>query len=209
MAYRDFKERDLRQKFGIQKREAALFKGEFIAPVPPSERLAFALEDARLITLSSEKAVSERIISNVIAELKRMMPEAVQIFSGEQINGDTEAGLNGEIDYVVTLNAMSIAPEAPILCVCESKIGRLDRAIPQAMAQLLGAERFNQKHSGDGPPITVLYGVVTDGNLWQFLRLEQNIVTVDTQLYYLNDLPTLLGAFKHILSVYFGQKPAT
>ncbi len=202
MAYRDFKERDLKQKFGIHKVEEALFNGDKIEPVAPSERLLFAMEDAKLITLSSEKAISERIISNVIAELKRLMPNEIQIFSGEVINGDAAQGLNGEIAYIITLNKASIEPEAPIVCVCEAKIGRLNRAIPQAIAQMLGAARFNEQ-SNDPMPVKTIHGVVTDGNVWQFIRLEDKVVTVDANIYYLNDLGTLLGVFKKILDIYF------
>jgi hypothetical protein len=202
MAYRDFKEKDLKQRFGIHKVEEPLFKDEKIEPVAPTERLLFALEDAKLITLSSEKAISERIISNVIAELKRLMPKEIQIFSGEVINGDAAQGLNGEIDYIITLNKASIEPEAPIICVCEAKIGRLNRAIPQAIAQMLGAARFNEE-SGEKMAVKTIHGVITDGNTWQFIRLEGKDVTIDTRLFYLNDVPALLGMFAKILNVYF------
>lgn len=198
MAYRAFKEKDLKDKFGIQfqtRRFDYLMKS-----IEPTQRLLDTLEDAPLMTLSSEKAVSEGIIAPVLREVKRLNPLLIQIFSGEIIIADASQGLNGEIDFIITKEKNSIEPQAPIICVTEAKIGRLDKAIPQAAAQMLGARVFNQKN---GEQLDIIHGLITDGTSWRLLKLEGNIVFKDEKTYFTNDLPHLLGALQTVIDFYY------
>ena len=198
MAYRAFKERDLNDKFGI---EFQTMRFDYpVKAIQPTQRLLDTLEDAPLMTLSSEKAVSEGIIAPVLREVKRMNPLLIQIFSGEIIIADMAQGLNGEIDFIITKEKNSIEPQAPILCVTEAKIGRLDKAIPQATAQMLGARLFNQKNDEH---LDIIHGLITDGTSWRILKLDGNIVFKDEKTYYTNDLPHLLGALQAIIDFYY------
>jgi hypothetical protein len=43
---------------------------------------------------------------------------------------------------------------------------------------------------------------VTTGEDWQFLKLEVNIIYIDTQRYYLNNIPKILGILQAILENY-------
>ena len=47
-----------------------------------------------------------------------------------------------------------------------------------------------------------VYGCVTTGEDWQFLRLEVNQVTIDSQRYYISELELVLGVFQAILAGY-------
>jgi hypothetical protein len=199
MAYRDFKEKDLREKFHVHQKIQSIFGADSFMPVQPSERLVYNLEDAKLITLSTEKAVSERIVSPILAEMKRLNPDTIQIFSGEIINADKSVGLNGEIDFIITRSTDTIEPQAPILSITEAKIGKVDKAIPQATSQMLGAQVFNQSNHEQ---LNTIHGIVTDGTSWLLLKLENLNLTIDSKYYYTNDLPTLLGALQNIISFY-------
>jgi hypothetical protein len=55
---------------------------------------------------------------------------------------------------------------------------------------MIAAQRFNQQ---EGNEITEIYGVVTSGTLWKFLKLSENRVFLDLTEYYLGDLPKILG----------------
>jgi hypothetical protein len=200
MAYRAFKEKDLKDKFGIQFQTMRF--DYLMKSIAPTQRLVDALEDAPLMTLSSEKAVSEGIIAPVLREVKRLNPLLIQIFSGEIIIADASKGLNGEIDFIITKEKNSIEPQAPIICVTEAKIGRLDKAIPQAAAQMLGARVFNQKN---GEQLDIIHGLITDGTSWRLLKLEGNTVFKDEKTYFTNDLPHLLGALQTVIDFYYTQ----
>ena len=199
MAYRDFKEKDLREKFHIRQKIQPIFNNDAIVPVQPSQRLLYSLEDAKLITLSTEKALSERIVAPILSELKRLNRDKIQIFSGEIINGDKSVGLNGEIDFIITRITDTIEPQAPILSITEAKIGRIDKAIPQAAAQMLGARVFNQKNDEQ---LEVIHGIITDGTSWLLLKLEGTNLTINDKYYYTIDLSNLLGALQTVISFY-------
>ena len=198
MAYRDFREKDLKEKFNLRQKYQPVFSSPVVAIVP-SQRLLDALADAKLITLSTEKAVSEQIVAPILAEMKRRNPLLIQIFSGEIINADRNIGLNGEIDFIITRATDTIEPQAPILSVTEAKIGKIEKAIPQAASQMLGARVFNQKND---ETLAVIHGLITDGTSWLFLRLEGTLLTINDTLYYTNTLPDLLGGLQKIVDFY-------
>jgi hypothetical protein len=51
-------------------------------------------------------------------------------------------------------------------------------------------------------PYETIYGVVTNGFDWIFLKLEGQTVFVDMNRYYLVQLPLLMGIFQHIVDQY-------
>lgn len=198
MAYRDFREKDLKEKFKLKQKIQPIFDTK-IEPLEPSERLKANLEDAKLITLSTEKALSERVIAPILAEIKRLNPHQIQIFSGEIINADKNVGLNGEIDFIITRSTDTIEPQAPILLVTEAKIGRVEKAIPQAIAQMLGASVFNRNNNEN---VAAIHSIVTDGTSWLFLKLVDLQVFINDKMYYTNDLNNLLGALQKLINFY-------
>jgi hypothetical protein len=52
------------------------------------------------ITLSTEKARSELIISPILVEVREALREQVSLFAGEEFNVDPAAGLNGVCDFI-------------------------------------------------------------------------------------------------------------
>ena len=198
MAYRDFKIETLEQKFGIREMGIQLFETKKVKRVEPSEKLKMDLEDANIITLSTEKAVSERLVAPILAEIGKRN-DFIQIFSGEIIVGDKKQGLNGEIDFIFSRIPWTLKPKNPLLCVTESKLGLVDKGVDQAAAQMLGVRYFNQKH--DYKDIAV-HGVVTDGKSWRFLKLDGNNLFVDRTDYSTTDLSLLLGVLQEIMNFY-------
>lgn len=49
---------------------------------------------------------------------------------------------------------------------------------------------FNEQN---GTPIAAIYGVITIGTIWQFLKLEQKTVSIDLSEYYISDIKKILG----------------
>jgi hypothetical protein len=198
MAYRDFKRDDLRQKFGIQEIGLYLFDVSKIERIEPSEKLKTDMVEARYINLSTEKAVSERLISPVLVEVRKRNNN-FQIFSGEIITGDKKLGLNGEIDFVFAKTPITTKPETPIFCVTESKLGKVQEAFSQATAQMLGVQLFNKKYGSD---IEIIHSIVTDGKTWRILKLENKQVLVDQNEFSTENLSLLLGVLQEIVDFY-------
>ena len=119
MAYRDFKMDDLEKKFGIREIGTSFLDVLKIKLIEPSDKLKSDIFEARLITLSTEKAVSERLVVPVLAEMKKLNDEFLQVFSGEIIQGDKTQGLNGEIDFIMSKTPETTKPKNPIFCITE------------------------------------------------------------------------------------------
>ena len=198
MAYRNFKIAELQAKFGIQEIGSQLFDPAKIRRIEPSAKLLSDLADAELITLSTEKAVSERLVSPVLAEIAKHN-DFLQIFSGEIIDADKKVGLNGEIDFVFSRLPWTRKPQNPLLCVTESKLGLINSGVDQAAAQMLGIRTFNKIRNFTD---MIVHGAVTDGTSWRFLKLLDNDLLVDRHVYSTVDLPLLLGVLQEIVDFY-------
>ena len=198
MAYRDFKMSDLTQKFGIREIGTHIFDHNTIPRIEPTEKLKADLLEAEYITLSTEKAVSERLVAPVLVEMAKRN-EFLQVFSGEIIVADKKQGLNGEIDFVLARKPWTRKPTNPLFCITESKLGLIDSGVDQATAQMLGLRVFNQQKGYDE---IIIHGAVTDGSRWRFLKLEGNNLYLDLHRYSTEDLPLLLGVLQTLIDFY-------
>jgi hypothetical protein len=205
MAYRKFKLAELESKFGIQNRLIDWLDLSTIAPIQPSDFLQMAMKKANIAPLSTEKALSERVISPIMTEIFELNLGTIQLFSGEIINVDESQGLNGEIDFLFNFRPYSATPETPIFSITESKIGMLNKAWAQAAAQMLGVSILNQKQNH---PLEIVFGGVTDGNSWQFMKLEHKIVHIHPTVIPLAHLPLILGVFQYFIDVYKNSYPS-
>lgn len=53
--------------------------------------------------------------------------------------------------------------------------------------------------------IDPIYGCVTTGDDWKFMKLENNVIYADKKTYYLGEIEELLGAFQTIIDHYKKQ----
>lgn len=196
MAYGDFSFEDIEQKFGIKNKVKRLF--DDFQPIMPSERLIEALEMANELPVRSEKAKSETIVFPVLIELRKLNNKFFTIYSGDNLNVDEARGLRGECDFILSKDIGSFSINYPILQIVEAKKNDLELGIPQCAAQLIGAKIFNERK---GIFLDSIYGCVTTGNEWIFLKLETDIL-IDTRIYYLNEIEKVLAVFQHIIDHY-------
>ena len=50
-----------------------------------------------------------------------------------------------------------------------------------------------------GKPLRVVHGVVSTGAAWKFLRLQADVVTMDTAEYFIDNLPKIMGILRSIV----------
>jgi hypothetical protein len=77
--------------------------------------------------------------------------------------------------------------------------GLIDKGILQAAAQMYAVCLFNER---EGKPLKTVYGAVTDGKTWRFLKLEDNMLYTDLEILYLDNLPLLLGSLQWVIDFY-------
>lgn len=164
--------------------------------IPSSEFLDKTLQMNLNRHLGTEKAKSELIITPILNELVERNINQLTFFSGYNFDVDKAKGLKGLVDFILTKDALSPIIDAPIFCIVEAKNDNLDVGMPQCISEMIGAAIFNEKK---GNPIINIYGAVTYGMAWQFLCLENNVCSIDTNIYYLSELPKILGILQHII----------
>jgi hypothetical protein len=191
--YAKFKYQDITE-LGIKLVRQKLFT-TLPKSLEPSEFLNKTLEINLKRHLGTKKAKSEQIITPVLNELVERNINELTFFSGYNFDVDKTQGLKGHVDFILTKDAFSPIIDAPIFCIVEAKNDNLDVGIPQCIAEMYASKIFNEQKQNS---ISKIYGTVTYGLAWQFLCLENNICTIDNDIYYLNELPKLLGIIQHI-----------
>ncbi|MCU0469390.1 MAG: hypothetical protein MUF58_12385 [Arcicella sp.] len=201
MAYGDFTLRDLEKKFGIQEERVRLFSPINIPNVPPTQWLLTELEESDEIPNSSEKSKSELMISPVLKELWRNTAKSFNLFSGYTFDVDKKLGLTGVCDYLLTQRPRTSIIKSPVFCAVEAKSRAIEEGTGQAGAEMLAAQIYNER---EGNPTPTVFGCVTNGVEWGFLKLENSILSVDIDTYYADKfaLHKLLGVLQYIADFY-------
>ena len=185
------------KSLGLNVKRRRLF--DTITPVEPSAFLIQTLTSNQEIPMESEKAKSELLITPILSEIRIQSARRFTFFSGYQFNVDNSRGLKGFCDYIISAKEDAIFIESPLIAVVEAKHNQdLPDAAPQCIAEMYAAQIFNEKNN---EPQKYIYGVITTGYNWLFLRLENTSVYFDTaERYYLKNLAELLGVWKTLLA---------
>ena len=191
MAYSDFKLSEIIQKFGLTLNEVSGLFGDTLEE-ECSDLLTTILKDNidLAVAINTEKARSEMIISPILLEVRRKLNYEISLFSGVDFNVDNQQGLNGFCDFLISLSKEQLFVRAPVITLVETKNENLKSGLGQCIAEMLAAQLFNeQKQNG----IKLIYGVVTIGTIWQFLKLEDKTISIDLTEYYIKDVKKILG----------------
>ncbi len=198
MAYEDFTLSVLQTQFRLKLQVAPLFPDACALPV--SAWLAETLGKMGPLALVSEKARSEFLVAPILVTVRDLGGGRVALYSGQRMDGAAEVGLTGECDFLLTRTPPLPIVNAPIFGLVEAKKNDVESGLGQCAAQMLGALRFNERSAQ--ADIDTVYGCVTTGEAWQFLRLHGDTLTIDERRYFLNELGLILGVFQSILSYY-------
>ncbi len=198
MAYSDFTISQLGSEFGLKIQfKAGLFRE--IESRPISEELQKMLDyNVPLATaIDSEKARSEMIVSPILIELKRQKDNELGFFSGVSFDVDIEKGLRGVCDFMFSKSPEQLEPTAPVVILVEAKRQDFRNALPQCVAEMYAAKIFNQSRNLDIP---IIYGVITIGTVWQFLKLENLLVESSGEEYTIEDVGKIFGILWRMVS---------
>lgn len=194
MTYSKFTLEDVEQTFHLQETTEKLFLD--IPKLQPTQWLLDTLHKAKLMPAKSEKSRSELLIMPILLTIAEKNEHIITIFSGENLEGDIDKGLNGECDFILSKSPKSFSLKAPIFGLVEAKQNIIENSMGQCVAQMLGAKLFNDRKDN---VIPVIFGCVSNGDVWQFMKLEQFRITIDNQKYYLDNLEELLGVMQLII----------
>ncbi|ALF53351.1 hypothetical protein ACX27_11675 [Nostoc piscinale CENA21] len=149
------------------------------------------------IALNTEKARSELIICPLLLAVKEALQNQISLFSGEDFNVDAEAGLTGVCDFILSLSPEQLFVKAPVAVVVEAKKEDLKGGLGQCVAEMVAAWKFNQAANNT---INTIYGTVTTGTVWRFLRLQDSTITIDLTEYPLPPIEPILRRLVYMVS---------
>lgn len=192
MAFSDFKTiADVQKRYKIKYTQANFIVSEELSPPESFLRdLEFSKENIDIFT--SEASRSEIIISPLLREIYKNHYRGYSFWIQKSIAYDET--LSGTPDYIFSRKSeLGITVlEKPIIIVVEAKKNDFDQGWGQCLAELVASQKIN-----DNPQRTI-YGIVTDGNLWQFGKLIVDIFTKNSENFTIDKLTRLYGALEYL-----------
>lgn len=199
MSYTDFDIPRVERELGLRvKNKLISWQIEFIEP--PAWLLE-SLARGSANALVSEKSRSEFLVAPVLLAVKEINENRIQIFSGQTLNIDANLGLTGECDFILSKTEPTPILREPIMAVVEAKKNDIELGLGQCIAQMAAAKIFNLRRENDFKEI---FGCVTTGETWQFLKLEESDVIVDSSRFFISEVGKILGVFKSVTNFYEG-----
>jgi hypothetical protein len=198
MAYTDFTVKKVKDELQIEIIETkSLFTD--VAEIVISDLLQYLLSEnvPLALTINTEKARSELIIVNILLEMRRQFKGKISLFSGVEFNVDKGKNLNGYCDYIISQSEEQLFVDAPVVFIVEAKNENIMSGLGQCMAEMVAAQIFNER---ENKPHDFIYGVVTSGNVWKFLKLDQQVIYLDTKEYYIENVQRIMGILSTMIS---------
>ncbi|OQY56048.1 MAG: hypothetical protein B6245_18910 [Desulfobacteraceae bacterium 4572_88] len=191
MPYSSFTIRKVQKEFSLEIIEDAdLFSGT--EPREIGNHLKETLSDnvSLAAAVNTEKARSELIIAPVLIEIRKMFDKKISFFSGIEMNVDKERDLTGFCDFIISKSPEQLFLNTPVITVVEAKNENIMSGLGQCAAEMIASGIFNEQ---EGTTLSKIYGVVTSGNIWKFLKLEGNKIYIDLDDYYIKEVSKIIG----------------
>ena len=193
MAFSDFQKiSEVQERFKVKYVEDDFLEAE---PATPSAEFLQDFEFTReyLNVFSSEASRCEAIIFPVLKENYKAYADQYALWIKQSITYDDV--LNGTPDYFVSTRSElgKTVVGTPLILLVEAKKNDFEQGWGQCLAELVAAQKINAEKMDGGAAFPV-YGIVTDGTLWQFGRLIGETFTQNKADFTLTNLSTLFGA---------------
>lgn len=167
-------------------------------PRPPSETLQEILRRLQYFDLRVSEPSKILLIDALLVEI---IPQhqKLKVWKEATLNTDTTTGV---ADYVIAPNRAYLAN--PLLCVAEAKKDDFAKGQIQCLAEMAACRWSNQQRGLD----IEVYGIVSNGQIWQFYKLALTGEIFETGSYTMEFLPELLGALDRICAECAKNVPA-
>ena len=194
MSFSEFKDiPQVQRQYEIKYQETYfIITSDVVIPENFQEEFDFNIKN--LDIFASEAARCEIIIFPILREVYKAYSLKLALWVQKPISFDSE--LTGTPDYVISKKSAygKLFLEPPILAVVEAKKNDFEQGWGQCLAELIAAQKLNDKV--DFP----IYGIVTDGKTWEFGQLEHKIFTKNIKSFTIDNLADLFGALHFIFN---------
>jgi hypothetical protein len=206
MAYSNFTFETVKERFNLSfVRDKSLFAD--IKPVDPADLLRQTLQENVPLALAihTEKARAEMMVTPILMEVRRQLGGRISLFSGTDFDVDKSQGLYGACDFLICLSPDQLSLTAPLVCVAQARNDNIKDSLPQCIAEMVAAKQLNEKHSTH---VDEIFGVVTTGSKWQFLKLTDQKVEFDLCEYYIKQADKIIGIIVSVIETAFQKTPS-
>lgn len=165
---------------------------DFMEPLPLEisdtfrDDLAFTVQEFNVE--GSEYGVCEAIIFPILKTVYRHYRDSFVLWSHTTLTYDSN--LTGIPDYILA----SRSPlgkrifKQPYFVAIEAKRDDFIKGWGQCLAEMVAIQKLNNN------PDRIVYGIVSNGAVWQFGMLRHQVFTKDTASYTMSDLDRLMAA---------------
>ena len=185
---------EVQQEFGIRYLEDNFM---IFQELPPSQNFIgdFEFSKQNIDVFSSEAARSEVVISPLLREVYKQHYQNYAFWIQKSIRYDDE--LSGTPDYLFSRRSPlgKTVLEPPLVVVVEAKKNDFEQGWGQCLAELVAAQKIN------GDRHRTIYGIVTDGNLWQFGKLYDDVFTQHPENFTIDRIGRVYGALEAIMQL--------
>jgi hypothetical protein len=141
---------------------------------------------------NSESAICENLIYPVLKEVWKFYRSKLTLWSHQTLIYDED--LSGIPDYIVTQRnpLATIVFDKPYFLAVEAKQDKFEEGWGQCLAEMIAVQRINDDLE------KTIFGIVSNGKVWQFGKLNADIFTRSRNLYTIEELDKLFAAVNYI-----------
>jgi len=170
----------------------ANFMGEAKFTIPDYFRddLQMMMDDG--VIDNSEFAICENLIYPVLKEIWKSYRSQFILWSHQSLSYDEN--LTGFPEYILAKKSPlgKVVFDKPYFMLVEAKQDNFEAGWAQCLAEMIAAQRLNEAAK------IIVYGIVSNGNLWQFGKLEIATFTINKIFYTIQELDKLFAAVNYI-----------
>jgi hypothetical protein len=203
MAFSDYKNiAQVQKEFGVRYEETNFVPAAELEPSAGFQsEFAFTLENFDVFT--SEAARTEAIIFPILRELYKSYHDYFSLWIQAPLAYNDK--LKGTPDYLLATKSPlgKTVLETPLVAIVEAKKNDFEQGWGQCLAELVAAQKLNQDE------MVVVYGIVTDGKLWEFGKLVQTTFSKNGESFTVDHLARLFGVLNFIFQAAASGAPAS
>ena len=165
----------------------------------PSAHLQEDLRRLEYFDLQGSEPAKTLLIDTLLAEIVPRF-EKLKVWKEVTISTDT---LTGVADYIMAPRRAYM--ETPLLCVVEAKKDDFEGGQAQCLAEMVACKWTNEQSNS----LIDIFGVVSNGQGWQFYKLTASGEAFATDQYGLENLPRILGVLDFICAACAKNVPSS
>ena len=144
------------------------------------------------VVYNSEFAICENLIYPVLKEVWKRYSSKFTLWSHQSLNYDEK--LSGFPEYILAKRSPlgKVVFDKPYLILVEAKQDNFEAGWAQCLAEMIAAQRLNAELT-----ITI-FGIVSNGDRWQFGKLEAEVFTKNNAPYSIYELDKLFAAVNYV-----------